>query len=217
MPNFPFLSPHLHHYSKVLTTLFPYLCVLLSLSASSSFECNTATSRLPRFDKNIASLNQIRTRRSHSIMSSSPSHANAAAIKETVPPPSAPPLSASVAKKAARKAAKAETKAARRAVRAGEAPASHGRKPCDLCARAVDLLIRCQLDGRGDWRMVCGRCWKLPSVANGVPDGDGTNPHYRYGGLWKNLHAPLRAPAPPLADTQVQYAPEPEVATVEDV
>jgi hypothetical protein len=63
----------------------------------------------------------------------------------------------------------------------------------------VDVLVRCQLDGSGDWRMVCGRCWKLPSVANGVPDGDGTNPQYRYGGLWKNLHAPsLRAQAQPL-------------------
>ena len=34
--------------------------------------------------------------------------------------------------------------------------------------------------------------WKvlnLPSVANGIVDGDkSTNPHYRYGGLWKNLH-----------------------------
>ena len=141
----------------------------------------------------------------------------AAAVPPPLAPPlPAPPLPASVAKKAARKAAKAEAKAARRALRQGEAPASHGRKPCGLCARAVDLLVRCQLDSSGDWRMVCGRCWKLPSVANGVPDGDGTNPHYRYGGLWKNLHAPLRAPALPLADTQVQYAPEPEVATVEN-
>ena len=29
----------------------------------------------------------------------------------------------------------------------------------------------------------------FPSVANGIVDGDkSTNPHYRYGGLWKNLH-----------------------------
>eukprot|EP00965_Chrysotila_dentata_P058358 1935116-Pleurochrysis_carterae.AAC.1 len=35
--------------------------------------------------------------------------------------------------------------------------------------------------------MVCGKCWNRPSVAGGVVDGSGENPHYRYGGLWKNL------------------------------
>jgi hypothetical protein len=38
------------------------------------------------------------------------------------------------------------------------------------------------------WHSVCGRCWKTPAVAGGVVDGSGDNPHYRYGGLWKNHH-----------------------------
>ena len=85
-------------------------------------------------------------------------------------------------KKAAKKAAKAERRARREGVSSG------GQKACDLCARSVDLLIRCEIDRSSGWRMVCGRCWKTPAVAGGVPDGDGQNPNYRYGGLWKNLH-----------------------------
>lgn len=88
--------------------------------------------------------------------------------------------------RAARKAAKKAAKALRRARRQGED--TGGQKPCDVCTREVDLLIRCQTDSGKQWRMVCGRCWKTPAVAGGVVDGDGTNPHYRYGGLWKNLH-----------------------------
>ena len=63
--------------------------------------------------------------------------------------------------------------------------ASVGKKPCDLCSRPVDLLIRCMVDGTSGWRMVCGRCWK--GVSGGVVDGDEEHPEYRYGGLWKNL------------------------------
>ena len=88
--------------------------------------------------------------------------------------------------KATRKAAKKAAKAERRARREGVSMS--GQKACDLCEREVDLLIRCQIDSAKAWKMVCGRCWKTPAVANGVVDGDGTNPHYRYGGLWKNLH-----------------------------
>jgi len=90
--------------------------------------------------------------------------------------------------KAARKQAKKAAKAARRAVREGRAP-EHGQKACDMCSRGVDLLIRCQVSANGQWQLVCGRCWKLPEVAGGVVDGDGSNPHYRYGGLWKNRAA----------------------------
>lgn len=90
---------------------------------------------------------------------------------------------AKAARKAARKAAKAE----RRAKREGTLPGV-GQKPCDVCERKVDLLVRCQVDAKGTWTMVCGRCWKTPAVAGGVVDGSGDNPHYRYGGLWKNLH-----------------------------
>ena len=88
--------------------------------------------------------------------------------------------------RAARKAAKRAAKLERRLRRQG-AIAGAGRKPCDLCAREVDLLVRCRTDGTATWRMVCGVCWKSPGVAGGVVDGDGQNPHYRYGGLWKNL------------------------------
>ena len=90
---------------------------------------------------------------------------------------------AKAARKAARKAAKAE----KRAKREGRAPEA-GQKACDLCEKRVDLLIRCQISNDNAWTMVCGKCWKTPAVAGGVVDGDGSNPHYRYGGLWKNLH-----------------------------
>merc|ERR1712146_315042 len=62
-----------------------------------------------------------------------------------------------------------------------------GQKSCD-CSRSTDLLIRCTITKETKWIMVCGKCWNLPTVANGVVEGDHTNPHYRYGGLWKNRH-----------------------------
>lgn len=83
-------------------------------------------------------------------------------------------------RKAATKAAKALT----RAKREGRAPPGAGQKKCDLCARGVDLLVRCQIDETLKWKLVCGPCW--PSVSGGVVDGDAAHPHYRYGGLWKN-------------------------------
>ena len=95
--------------------------------------------------------------------------------------------------KAARKASKKAAKAARRAKREGTAGSDVGQKACDLCERKVDLLVRCQLSTSRDWSFVCGRCWKTPAVAGGVVDGDGANPNYRYGGLWKNLHRAVPA------------------------
>ena len=68
---------------------------------------------------------------------------------------------------AVRKAAKKAAKLERRARRQG-AIAGAGRKPCDLCAREVDLLVRCRTDASATWRMVCGVCWKTPEVAGGV-------------------------------------------------
>ena len=94
--------------------------------------------------------------------------------------------------KAARKAARKAAKAARRAKREGGVEGV-GQKACALCEKQVDLLIRCQMDSQKEWKMVCGRCWKTPAVAGGVVDGDGGNPHYRYGGLWKNLHRTVAA------------------------
>eukprot|EP00928_Gymnodinium_smaydae_P088543 TRINITY_DN72613_c0_g1_i1.p1 TRINITY_DN72613_c0_g1~~TRINITY_DN72613_c0_g1_i1.p1 ORF type:complete len:296 (-),score=57.29 TRINITY_DN72613_c0_g1_i1:230-1117(-) len=66
------------------------------------------------------------------------------------------------------------------------------QKPCDMCDRMVDLLIRCTYDDSLQWRMVCGRCWKKAS--GGMPDGDADHPNYRYGGLWKNRSAQVSTP-----------------------
>merc|ERR1740130_447313 len=90
--------------------------------------------------------------------------------------------------KAARKEHKRSVKAERRAQRGNSPTAVAAKsKPCDLCSKAVDLLVRCQVDASEQWRMVCGRCWK--GVSGGMPDGDADHPHYRYGGLWKNRSA----------------------------
>lgn len=86
-----------------------------------------------------------------------------------------------------RKAACKEAKRIRRAIREGKAENQVGRKFCDLCSREVDLLVRCQIDESKLWRMVCGKCWKTDEVSGGVVDGTAATPHYRYGGLWKNL------------------------------
>ena len=71
------------------------------------------------------------------------------------------------------------------AEREGRGDPTAGQKPCDLCGKSVDLLVRCQYKGsRGEWRMVRGRCWN--GTSGGVVDGDADHPEYRYGGLWKN-------------------------------
>lgn len=85
---------------------------------------------------------------------------------------------------AARKANKKAMKAARRAKREGRAPSDVGNKPCGVCSRSVDMLIRCRIDESREWKMVCGRCWK--GVSGGVTDGDVAHPWYQYGGLWRN-------------------------------
>lgn len=89
--------------------------------------------------------------------------------------------------KARRKAEKKRKKAERRAQREGRGDPTAGQKQCTLCAKSVNLLIRCQHDRSGDWAMVCGRCWN--EVSGGVVDGDDSHPYYRYGGLWKNRRA----------------------------
>ncbi|KAL1526910.1 hypothetical protein AB1Y20_015601 [Prymnesium parvum] len=89
--------------------------------------------------------------------------------------------------RAARKAARKAAKEVRRATREGRADPTVGQKTCNMCMRSVDLLVRCKVDNTKEWKMVCGRCWNTDAVAGGVVDGSGSNPHYRYGGLWKNL------------------------------
>lgn len=89
--------------------------------------------------------------------------------------------------KARRKEARKAAKATKRAVREGRADPTVGQKNCDLCQRSANTLVRCQVDSTAQWKLVCGRCWKTDQVAGGVVDGSGSNVHYRYGGLWKNL------------------------------
>lgn len=86
--------------------------------------------------------------------------------------------------KAERKVAKKMIKAARRNQRQGLGDPARGQKSCDMCSRSVDLLVRCQYDESKQWKMICGKCWKISS--GGVVDGDANHPNYRYGGLWKN-------------------------------
>lgn len=90
--------------------------------------------------------------------------------------------------KAAKKAAKKLLKAEKRGKRMGnEDSIINKQKPCDLCSKKVDLLIRCQIDQTKQWNMVCGKCWHV--VSGGVVDGDSSHPYYKYGGLWKNRAA----------------------------
>jgi len=93
------------------------------------------------------------------------------------------------ARKEHKKAIK-QMKAERRLKRSGQADPALTRKPCDLCTKNVDLLIRCTVDETLQYKMVCGGCWK--GVSGGVVDGDDRHPYYRYGGLWKNRYANLK-------------------------
>ncbi|PNS21363.1 Mediator of RNA polymerase II transcription subunit 14 [Sphaceloma murrayae] len=73
-------------------------------------------------------------------------------------------------------------------------PVAH-RKKCTVCQTPRDVLIRCQIDDSTTWHMICpGKCWQ--DVSGGIEDGDGSNPHYRYGGMWKNRHADVTAKKP---------------------
>ncbi|GLC46281.1 hypothetical protein PLESTF_001774700 [Pleodorina starrii] len=88
--------------------------------------------------------------------------------------------------RAARKAATKAAKAEKRAERQGLGDPAKGRKPCSLCGRPRDLLIRCQVDATLSWQMACGKCWL--EASGGEVDGAVQKPYYRYGGLWKNHH-----------------------------
>lgn len=72
-------------------------------------------------------------------------------------------------------------------------PSSH-RKPCDLCHRPKDVLVRCRIDETLEWKLVCtSKCWK--QVSGGEIDGP-DYPYYKYGGMWKNKHAGVSAKKP---------------------
>ena len=65
------------------------------------------------------------------------------------------------------------------------------RKPCHLCQKPSDVLIRCRTDETRNWHFICtGKCWK--HVSGGVQDGP-DKPYYQYGGMWKNKHAGVSA------------------------
>merc|ERR1719461_490149 len=92
-----------------------------------------------------------------------------------------------------RRARKKALKKAKQAKRAGSPEAIAAKmKPCDMCKKPVNILIRCTCDASQQWRMLYGRCWK--EASGGVPDGDADHPHYRYGGLWKNRAAAVSLP-----------------------
>ena len=74
----------------------------------------------------------------------------------------------------------------KRAKREGRQDPSIGRKDCQTCAKASDVLVRCRIDATKNWFLICGKCWN--KYSGGVPDGDLKHPHYCYGGVWKNLH-----------------------------
>src|SRR6056297_3618280 len=93
--------------------------------------------------------------------------------KGALPPPVVPEKEMKKMRKKAAKAAKREKRESNKL----------SLKPCVICNRDQDLLIRCQVDSSLEWKMVCGKCWR--EVSGGVVDGDAAHPHYRYGGLWK--------------------------------
>merc|ERR1712166_1577165 len=74
----------------------------------------------------------------------------------------------------------------KRAKREGRQDPSIGRKDCQTCAKASDVLVRCRIDATKNWFLICGKCWN--KYSGGVPDGDLKHPHYCYGGVWENLH-----------------------------
>ncbi|KAE8449533.1 hypothetical protein EG329_008142 [Mollisiaceae sp. DMI_Dod_QoI] len=60
-------------------------------------------------------------------------------------------------------------------------------KPCSICHRPRNVLVRCQIDESRKWNFVCtAKCWQ--EVSGGKEDGDKDHPLYRYGGMWKNKH-----------------------------
>ncbi|KAK5113646.1 hypothetical protein LTR62_003273 [Meristemomyces frigidus] len=71
------------------------------------------------------------------------------------------------------------------------------RKPCTLCSKPRNVLVRCQIDESGKWHLICpGSCWK--QVSGGVIDGDKSDAHryYVYGGMWKNKYDAVSAKKP---------------------
>jgi len=65
--------------------------------------------------------------------------------------------------------------------------ASPHSKPCSICHRLRNILIRCQYDETRKWHFVCtGKCWQ--GISGGRAYESSAYPLYRYGGMWKNKH-----------------------------
>ncbi|EKU21671.1 hypothetical protein NGA_2002700, partial [Nannochloropsis gaditana CCMP526] len=76
--------------------------------------------------------------------------------KGALPPPVVPEKEMKKMRKKAAKAAKREKRESNKL----------SLKPCVICNRDQDLLIRCQVDSSLEWKMVCGKCWR--EVSGGV-------------------------------------------------
>lgn len=57
--------------------------------------------------------------------------------------------------------------------------------------RPTKNTLRCCAPPGSRAAQACGKCWR--EASGGVPDGDAAHPYYRYGGLWRNLHAAPQA------------------------
>lgn len=80
------------------------------------------------------------------------------------------------------------------ALKRSKSPSAY-RKPCSLCEKPRDVLVRCRIDDTMQWNFVCpGSCWR--EVSGGVVDGTEDKPNYVYGGMWKNKHAGVSARKP---------------------
>ncbi|CAF9931742.1 MAG: hypothetical protein HETSPECPRED_008183 [Heterodermia speciosa] len=82
----------------------------------------------------------------------------------------------------------------KKASKRSNSPSSH-RKPCDLCYKMCDVLVRCRIDETLIWHLVCtSKCWK--QVSGGEIDGGPGKSYYQYGGMWKNKLAGVSAKKP---------------------
>lgn len=70
----------------------------------------------------------------------------------------------------ARKAAVKEAKQSKRLQKQGLVE-NAGQKPCTLCLRPRDLLIRCTIESGGAWQMLCGKCWMQVCTRGGRAPG----------------------------------------------
>lgn len=171
------VQPHHHHTSAIASAtsssfVQPFVRTVARLMATGSAADEGAPAQQQEMLLALAAKQELEDddRAAEDASGSSPPPVSAAVVDDPRP----------LTKKEIRKLNKKVMKAHKRARRAGMIL---NLKPCDICKRDRDLLVRCQIDDTEKWFMVCGRCWR--DVSGGVVDGDAAHPHYRYGGLWK--------------------------------